>query len=132
MVMSAGRSRVNLVVPARTETACRPLVGDTGLAAPPLIAMVPLLTQLGIRTKYVNGFSALIVVASESLNGYKVSTVTETLFAVKHKPKCVSSLPLKLSRLAGAGAVARAWRRGGPTICECGVDAVRSEIDMDK
>ena len=95
MVMSAGRSRVNLVVPARTETACRPLVGDTGLAAPPLIAMVPLLTQLGIRTKYVNGFSALIVVASESLNGYKVSTVTETLFAVKHKPKCVSSLPLK-------------------------------------
>ena len=50
MVMSAGRFSVNLVVPAFTETACRPLDGDTGLAAPPLIAMVPLLTQLGMRT----------------------------------------------------------------------------------
>ena len=50
MVMSEGRSSVIFVVPALTETACSPLDGDTGLAAPPLTEMVPLVTQLGIRT----------------------------------------------------------------------------------
>lgn len=50
MVISDGRFSVNLVVPALTETACRPLAGDTAVAAPPLIEMVPALTQLGILT----------------------------------------------------------------------------------
>ncbi len=50
MVISEGRSNVNLVVPGFTETACRPLDGDTGSAVLPLMAIVPLLTQLGIRT----------------------------------------------------------------------------------
>ena len=80
MVMSAGRFRTILVVPAPTFTDCRPLDGDTGFARAPFTEMVPLVTQLGIRTWYVNALSALIVVVSESLKGYNVLTLAVILF----------------------------------------------------
>lgn len=50
IVISEGRLRAKVVVPAETGTACRPLEGDMGWAAPPFTAIVPLLTQLGMRT----------------------------------------------------------------------------------
>jgi hypothetical protein len=50
MVMSAGRFSTNFVVPADTFTAWRPFEGATALVAPPFTAIVPLVTQLGMRT----------------------------------------------------------------------------------
>ncbi len=50
MVTSAGRFRVNLVVPAPTEIAWSPLDGDSDFFVAEFIWTVPLLVQLGTLT----------------------------------------------------------------------------------
>lgn len=50
MVIGAGNSSTNLVVPALAATAWRPFTGLTALAALPFTAIVPPTTQLGMRT----------------------------------------------------------------------------------
>ncbi len=80
----------------------------------------------------MNALSALIVVVSESLNGYSVSTTTETLFSVKHQ-----TLRQDLLKHLCLGPVR--WRNCGDrlsfyelTMCERGVDAVWSEVNVNK
>ena len=77
-MIGAGRSSTRTVFPALISTDCKPLTGLTGLAGAPLTAMVPPSTHDGMRTLYVNGASATIVVVSTSEKGYCVSTTTVT------------------------------------------------------
>ena len=71
-VISAGRFSTIVVVPALTETECRPFEGETASACAPFTEMVPFATQLGVRTRYVNAPAASIVVVRVSLNGYRL------------------------------------------------------------